>query len=97
MLHEISESEFHNLFRQPINSMRFSFEELAKAYEARLESIMLHVYESNFNESLIKSFKSEMNKAIEGLRMHCNGTCDSLKKNMEKSYEKIESSNENRG
>lgn len=76
--------------------MRFSFDELIKAYEARFESLMHNAVENNCNETTLKSFKAEISRAIEGLKIQCACTCDSLKKNLDKSYEKIESSNENR-
>ena len=89
MRHELTEIECNSLFIQHIANSRFAMEELAKAFESRLESIIKNLIESS-SENECKNAKKEMNRAIEGMKMQYNNTCENLKKIMEKSFEKIE-------
>ena len=89
MRHELTEAECNSLFFQHIANSRFAIEELAQAFESRLESIIKNLMESSM-ESECKNSKKEMNRAIEGMKMQYNNTCENLKKIMEKSFEKIE-------
>lgn len=90
MRHELNEIQYHHLFVSPIHTLRFSLEELVKAYEARLENLTQNISESDFNTSLYKTSKSEIYKAMDSLKIHCEMVCENLKRNIEKSFDKFE-------
>lgn len=89
MRHDLSEIEYHHLFVGPIHNLRFSIEELIKAYEARLENLTKYISENDFNTPIYKTSKSEIFKAMDSLKIHFEIICENLKRNIEKSFDKV--------
>jgi hypothetical protein len=90
MRHDMSEMEYQQLFVNIIHNFKFSIEELTKMFEARLSDLAQYIHENDLPSVAFKNSKSEMFRSIEGFRLNCESLSDNLKKNIEKSFEKIE-------
>jgi hypothetical protein len=89
MRHELNDIEYHHLFVSPIHNLRFSVEELIKAYEARLENLTKYISENDYNSSIYKTSRSEIFKSMDSLKIHFEIICENLKRNIEKSFDKV--------
>lgn len=90
---ELSSIEYTNLFSIPVRNLRFSMEELSKMLESRLDSLTKHVCENDLNNNEFKSSKLEIMRCIEGFELSLAAISEKLRKNVEKSFEKIEELN----
>lgn len=92
MRHNMSDIEYQQFFVNIINNFKFSVEELTKMFEARISDLSQYIHENDLPSTAFKNSKSEIFRSIEGFKLNCESLCDNLKKNMEKSFEKIEGS-----
>jgi hypothetical protein len=94
MRNDLNELEHHGLFVIPIKRMKFELEELNKMLESRLESLTKHICENDLNATAYKNTRGEVFRTIEASSALCSLLYQELIKQLEKSFCRIEESEE---